>query len=103
MMASPRFCPEHRTGLVELAHLDPQEKGVLAKSVEANVRWSVKNMLRLQHKRRRDGDLAVVGAVYELKSGRVRFLDQPPDNTNGRSWESWQAEQRPNDVTNWAT
>jgi len=29
--------------------------------------------------RLRQGDIRLVGAVYELASGRVRFLDEPPD------------------------
>ncbi len=49
----------------------------VAAGVEANVRWSVTHLQRLAadspssqaHK------LVVVGAIYELESGRVRFLD----------------------------
>lgn len=58
-----------------IAHLDPGEEDVVAKGVEANVRWTVKNMVRLQKQRNRVADFTVIGAVYELSSGRVRFLD----------------------------
>ncbi len=60
-----------------IAHLDSRREGSIAKGVEANVRWSVKNMTRLQKERGYAKDITVVGAVYELKSGRVRFLDPP--------------------------
>ncbi len=65
-----------------IAHLDPQGKDVLAKGVEANVRWSVKNMVRLKKQRNRAKDFTVAGAVYELRSGRVRFLDEPQDEND---------------------
>jgi carbonic anhydrase len=62
-----------------IAHLAPNGKDSVAEGVEANVRWSVKNMIRLQQQRNRVADFTVVGAVYELRSGRVRFLDQPTE------------------------
>jgi carbonic anhydrase len=60
-----------------IVHLDPQAKNVIEQGVEANVRWSVKKMIRLQKQRNRDKETTVIGAVYNLKSGQVRFLDQP--------------------------
>lgn len=60
-----------------IAHLNPNEEDAVTKGVEANVRWSVNNMARLQKQRNRANEFTVVGAVYELSSGRVRFLDQP--------------------------
>ena len=60
-----------------IANTNPQDKDAVAKGVEANVRWSVENIVRVQKERQRNNDFSVVGAVYELKTGRVRFLDQP--------------------------
>jgi carbonic anhydrase len=65
-----------------IAHLNPDEEDAVAKGVEANVRWSVKNMIRLQRQRNRVANFTVVGAVYELSSGRVRFLDPPREGQN---------------------
>ncbi|TWT85030.1 Carbonic anhydrase 2 [Planctomycetes bacterium CA13] len=62
-----------------IAHLNPNEHDAIAKGVEANVLWSVKNMVRLQKERNRAADFSIVGAVYELQSGRVRFLDPSPE------------------------
>lgn len=46
-------------------------------AVEANVRWSINQILDTPEgqARRAEGVLDLVGAVYELKTGRVRFLD----------------------------
>lgn len=48
----------------------------LKAAVEANVRWSMRQLLATPEakRRKREGVLKLVGAVYELKSGRVRFL-----------------------------
>ena len=48
----------------------------LKAAVEANVRWSMRQLLATPEakRRKREGALKLVGAVYELKSGRVRFL-----------------------------
>jgi carbonic anhydrase len=45
-------------------------------AVEANVRWSMRQMrdTREGRARMKEGVLKLVGAVYELKTGRVRFL-----------------------------
>jgi carbonic anhydrase len=49
----------------------------LAAAVEANVRWSMRQILETPEGRARqaEGVMKLVGAVYELESGRVRFLD----------------------------
>ena len=49
----------------------------MAAAVEANVRWSMKQLRDTPEGRARmkEGVLKLVGAVYELKTGRVRFLD----------------------------
>jgi carbonic anhydrase len=55
--------------------LPPQEQLQLA--VEANVRWSMQQIFDTPEGRARqeEGLLKMVGAVYELTTGRVRFLD----------------------------
>ena len=60
-----------------IANLDPHAKDVVKEAVEANVRWTVKNAARLQKQRNHPqaSGLTFVGAVYELKSGKVKFLD----------------------------
>jgi carbonic anhydrase len=56
------------------AGLAPEEQ--LDAAVEANVRWSMHQVLETPEGKARiaEGRLKLVGAVYELKSGRVRFL-----------------------------
>ena len=68
-----------------IAHLDPKGKDVVAKGVEANVRWTVTELIRLQKQRKREKEFTVVGAVYELKTGRVRFLHRSPEKKNSKS------------------
>ena len=48
----------------------------LSAGVEANVRWSMRQLLETPEGRARmaEGVLKLVGAVYELETGRVRFL-----------------------------
>lgn len=54
--------------------LAPDERRNAA--VEANVRWSIQQLLETPEAkaRAREGTMKLVGAVYELESGRVRFL-----------------------------
>jgi len=56
-------------------HLDAEEQ--LAQAVEANVRWNVARILNSPEGQARlpEGAVKLVGAVYELATGRVRFLD----------------------------
>ena len=51
-------------------------KAKMRAAVEANVRWSMQQVLDTPEARARqaEGDLKLVGAVYELTTGRVRFL-----------------------------
>ena len=51
----------------------------LRSAVEANVRWSVRQLQETPEARARhaEGLMPVVGAVYELETGHVRFLDSP--------------------------
>jgi carbonic anhydrase len=54
--------------------LSPQE--LLARAVESNVRWTVGRILESPEGQARldEGRMKLVGAVYEIESGRVRFL-----------------------------
>ena len=47
-----------------------------AQAVEANVRWSMRQILETPEGRERlaEGQLKLVGAIYEIETGRVRFL-----------------------------
>ena len=49
----------------------------LAQAVEANVRWTVRQIMETPEGRARlaEGRLKLAGAIYEIESGRVRFLD----------------------------
>jgi carbonic anhydrase len=54
--------------------LAPEEENRVA--VEANVRWSMQQVLETPEAkaRAREGRMKMVGAIYELETGRVRFL-----------------------------
>jgi carbonic anhydrase len=54
--------------------LSPDQQ--LDAAVEANVRWSMRQLFDTPEGRARlgEGVLKLVGAIYELKTGRVRFL-----------------------------
>jgi carbonic anhydrase len=62
---------------LEAIPADTPEKELLSKGVEANVRWSMNQLLDTPEGRARlaEGQLTLVGAVYELATGRVRLLD----------------------------
>jgi carbonic anhydrase len=57
-------------------HLSGQEQ--LARAVEANVRWSMNQLLDTPEGKRaaRQGRKKLAGAVFEINSGRVRFLNE---------------------------
>ncbi len=59
------------------ARLPPEER--LARAVESNVRWTVRRILDSPEGQARlaEGRMKVIGAVYEIETGRVRLL--PPD------------------------
>ncbi|HEY4051242.1 MAG TPA: carbonic anhydrase [Acidobacteriaceae bacterium] len=61
-------------GLPELdPETAPQER--LAQAIEANVRWSIHQLLETpEGSRAKDMGAKLVGAVYEIASGRVRLL-----------------------------
>ena len=56
--------------------LDPDQQ--MAQAVEANVRWTMTQILQSPEGRMRqaEGRMKLVGAVYEIATGCVRFLDQ---------------------------
>jgi carbonic anhydrase len=62
-----------------LEEIDPSEpeEQQWQHAVEANVRWTVKQLAATSGGREalEQGRIQLVGAVYELASGRVRFLD----------------------------
>ena len=53
--------------------------GLLASAVEANVRWTMRQILETPEARARqaEGVMQLVGAVAEISTGRVRFLEAP--------------------------
>jgi len=55
--------------------LDPEARH--AQAVEANVRWSIRQIRETPEGRhyKAEGRAKLVGAVYEIETGRVRFLD----------------------------
>jgi carbonic anhydrase len=63
-------------GLAELA-LDVKLEAMLAEAVEANVRWSMRQIREAPEGReyKAAGRVKLVGAVYEIETGRVRFLE----------------------------
>jgi carbonic anhydrase len=64
-------------GLSELHdHVSAQQQ--LARAVEANLRWSMKRLLDTLegNNAAREGQKKLVGAVFEIGSGRVRFLKE---------------------------
>lgn len=64
--------------LPALSQVDPQSDldALLAQCVEANVRWTLAQILNSPEGRasQRDGRMKAVGAVYEISTGRVRLL-----------------------------
>lgn len=72
--------------LPALDGLDPDlpEEELMRAAVEANVRWTMRRILATPEAQQREveGILKLVGAVYALSSGAVRFLDV--ETTGGR-------------------
>src|SRR5512136_3067045 len=65
--------------LPALAGLDPNlpPPAQLAQAVESNVRWTVRTILESPEGQARlaEGRVKIVGAIYEIETGRVRFLE----------------------------
>ena len=62
-------------GLPQLdAALSPEEQG--SRAVESNVRWTVRQIVDAPESKARlaEGRMKIVGAVYEIETGRVRVL-----------------------------
>jgi carbonic anhydrase len=62
-----------------LEDVDPQltSEAMLAQAVEANVRWTMRQILETPEGRERqvEGRVKLVGAIYVIETGRVRFLE----------------------------
>jgi carbonic anhydrase len=50
---------------------------MLAQAVDANVRWTMRQILETPEGRERqaEGRVKLVGAIYEIETGLVRFLE----------------------------
>ena len=66
-------------GLRDLPALRSREDRLRA-AVEANVRWTMRQLLETPEGQARvaAGEMKLIGALYQLESGRVRFLSNPP-------------------------
>ena len=55
----------------------PHPSEELQRGVEANIRWSMQQILLAPEAQAQQakGRMKLVGAVYEIETGRVRFLD----------------------------
>jgi carbonic anhydrase len=64
-------------GLPQTSSQDSQEAR-LSQAVESNVRWTVRQILKTPEGRMRvaEGRRKIVGAIYDIASGRVRFLPE---------------------------
>src|SRR3974390_2536296 len=66
--------------LPAISQVDPElsEEAQMAQAVEANVRFIMRQVFESPEgqMRQEEGRMKLVGAVYELSTGRVRFLDQ---------------------------
>jgi carbonic anhydrase len=62
-----------------LEDLDPQltPEAMLAHAVEANVRWTMRQVLQTPEgqEHQLEGRVKLVGAIYEIETGLVRFLE----------------------------
>jgi carbonic anhydrase len=77
--------PERIRQLVEMIEpglddIDPEQTAAeqLEAGVEANVRWSMRQVIstpEVQETLREKRDILIVGAAYELSTGKVRWLD----------------------------
>jgi carbonic anhydrase len=46
----------------------------LARAVESNVHWTVHQILNTRQAHLAEGRIKLIGAIYEIESGHVRFL-----------------------------
>jgi len=63
-------------GLTDLDLQSPPE-AILAQAVEANVRWTMRRILESTEdwERPAEWNVKLVGGIYEIETGRVRFLE----------------------------
>lgn len=66
--------------LPALEHLDPRlpPTALLSSAVEANVLWTLQQVRESPEARQRQAagaDVKMLGAIYDINTGRVRFLD----------------------------
>ncbi len=75
---------EHIESLIKLIkpglrklNLKQDRNTLLRAAVEANVRWSMQQLLALPKAKKaiKEKRVTLLGAVYELNTGEVRFLD----------------------------
>ena len=68
---------EHIAPALDEVDPTPAPAALLSAAVEANVRRTVRDVLESPEGRARtaEGEMKLVGAVYDLATGRVRFLD----------------------------
>jgi carbonic anhydrase len=86
--------PQHLQALLQmikpcLKNVDPGLQGAarLSAAVEANVRWSMRQATELPTLKRLIAERAIqiVGAVYDLDSGRVRVLEDLAQGGGGKA------------------
>lgn len=62
-----------------LASIDPKlsPRARINQAVESNIRWTAQQILDTPEcqVRLREGEMKIVGALFEIATGRVRFLD----------------------------
>jgi carbonic anhydrase len=63
-------------GITDLDPHTPPE-ALLAQAVEANVRWTMSQILNTPEAQEQQarGQIKLIGAIYEIESGRIAFLD----------------------------
>lgn len=75
-----------------LARLDPHlpPAAQLAQAVERTVRWTVRTIIESPEGQARavEGRVKCVGAIYEIETGRVRFLEPLVGHGAGAVWET---------------
>jgi carbonic anhydrase len=71
-------------------HLSPSAQ--LAQAVERNVRWTVRKFIESAEGQARvaEGRVKVVGAIYEIRTGGVRFLGASGPTSNTQTSENEQ-------------
>jgi carbonic anhydrase len=75
--------------LPALADIDPglAPNEQLARAIESNVRWTMRTIRETPEGRARlaEGQFKLVGAIYEIETGRIRLLDGADEGLNGKT------------------